>query len=91
MARQRLTLDDRPKARPKALLTRHEAARLLGIKPGTLTVWATDERYKRHRPPHINLGSSVYWQLYYRRRDLEAFLTRQTMPLVDAITFFPDD
>jgi excisionase family DNA binding protein len=64
---QRLMLES-----PNDLLTRRQAARILGVKPNKLAVWATAKRYKL---AYIKVGSLVR----YRRRDLEQFIERQTV------------
>jgi len=48
-------------------LTRGQAARHLGVKEGTLAVWATTGRYSI---PFYKIGRLVY----YNRDDLDAFL-----------------
>ena len=57
------------------LLTRSEAAAFLGVKPQTLSVWATAKRYGL---PYVKCGSLVR----YRKSDLEAFLDRRTIGAV---------
>ena len=57
---------------PDDLLTRGQAARILGVKPSTLAVWACNKRYHL---PYIKVGSLVK----YRRRDLIEFIERQTV------------
>ena len=64
---QRLTLES-----PDDLLTRGQAARILGVKPNTLAVWACNRRYDL---PYVKVGSLVK----YRRRDLLAFVERRTV------------
>ena len=64
MSTKRLSLFDPP---PKELLTRKEAAEFLGVKVGTLSVWACNKRYNL---PYVKVGSLVR----YRRSDLEHFL-----------------
>jgi excisionase family DNA binding protein len=54
------------------LLTRREAADLLGISPETLTIWACTKRYPL---PYVKVGRSVR----YRRTDLEAFIESRTV------------
>jgi excisionase family DNA binding protein len=54
------------------LLTREQAAEILGIQPQTLAVWATTKRYPL---PMVKVGSRVR----YRRRDLEKFLDARTV------------
>lgn len=50
------------------LLTRNEAAQYLGIKPQTLAVWFSTQRYPL---PVVKVGRCAK----YRRSDLEAFVT----------------
>ncbi len=47
--------------------TRKQAAARLGVKEGTLAVWATTGRYKL---PYYKIGRLVY----YDKNDLDAFL-----------------
>jgi excisionase family DNA binding protein len=54
------------------LLTREEAAAMLGVKPQTLAVWATTKRYCL---PLIKCGRLVR----YRRADLERWLESRTV------------
>jgi excisionase family DNA binding protein len=54
------------------LLTRPQAAAFLGVKPQTLSVWATTKRYGL---PFIKVGSLVR----YRRSDLQRFLDQRTI------------
>jgi len=56
----------------EALLTRRQAAELLGLRPQTLAVWASAQRYDL---PYIKVGRCVR----YRMRDLQAFLKRRTV------------
>lgn len=51
------------------LLTRGETARILGLKEGTLAVWASRGDY---RLPFVRLGRAVR----YRRCDVEEFIER---------------
>jgi excisionase family DNA binding protein len=48
-------------------LTRKQASNHLGVKEGTLAVWATTGRYSI---PFYKIGRLVY----YNRNDLDAFL-----------------
>ena len=57
--------------RPR-LLTREEAAEYLGIKPGTLSVWACTGRYPI---PVIKVGRAVR----YDRKALDVFLAARTV------------
>ncbi len=57
---------------PSELLTRQQAAEFLGVKPQTLSVWATTKRYGL---PVIKVGSLCR----YRKSDLEAFLDKRTV------------
>ena len=68
MVPQRKTLDS-PR---NELLTRSEAAALLGIKASTLAVWAC---HKRYGLPMVKIGSLVR----YRLSDLESFIERRTV------------
>jgi excisionase family DNA binding protein len=52
------------------LVSRAEAARLLGVKVGTLEVWASTGRYDL---PFVKVGRLVR----YRMSDLEAFIRRR--------------
>ena len=49
------------------LLNRKEAARYLGVSPGTLAIWACTKRYDLQ---YLKLGRSVR----YRRSELDRFL-----------------
>lgn len=51
-------------------LTRKQAATYLGLKEGTLGVWATTGRYSL---PYYKIGRLVY----YNREDLDAFLVER--------------
>ncbi|MHC2067571.1 helix-turn-helix domain-containing protein [Bremerella sp. T1] len=53
------------------LLTRQEAADLLGIRPQTLAKWATT---KSHSLPIVRIGGAVR----YRLEDLEKFIADNT-------------
>ena len=53
------------------LLDEREAAKLLGLAPGTLSVWRSTGRYCI---PFIKVGSKVR----YRRCDLDAWLVART-------------
>ena len=53
------------------LLSRVEAARLLGISTATLAVWARN----RHGVPFIRVGKLVK----YRQIDLEQYLNKRTV------------
>jgi excisionase family DNA binding protein len=57
------------------LLTREEAAEVLGVKPETLAVWACTGRYKL---PMVKVGRSCR----YRLADLEAWLAARTVGAV---------
>ena len=56
------------------LLTSEQAAKVLGLRPQTLTLW----RYTRRRPQprYIRVGTRA---IKYRHDDLLAFLDRQTV------------
>ncbi len=53
------------------LLTRAEAAEMLGLKPQTLAVWALTGRFL----PVVKLGRAVR----YKRSDVEQFIEQQTV------------
>ena len=53
-------------------MTRHEAAEYLGLAPATLEVWASTGRYSL---PFVKIGRRAF----YRRSDLDAFITRRTI------------
>ena len=53
------------------LLTRSQAAELLGVKPSTLATWTTTKRYNL---PYVKVGRLVK----YRLSDIEEFIQRQT-------------
>ncbi|MBL8828898.1 MAG: helix-turn-helix domain-containing protein [Planctomycetaceae bacterium] len=57
---------------PTALLTRTEAAQLLGVKPQTLAVWASTGRYEL---PLVKCGRTVR----YRQSDLQAWMDARTV------------
>jgi len=59
------------------LLSRNEAAKYLGVKPGTLVIWACTGRYNL---PYIKVGRLAR----YRKSCLDAFLTRRTVGAVVA-------
>jgi excisionase family DNA binding protein len=48
-----------------------EAAKLLGVSPGTLSVWRTTGRYNL---PYVKIGQKVK----YKIEDLRAFIERRT-------------
>lgn len=50
-----------------SLVSRTEAAAILGIRPHTLACWASNGRYSL---PYVRVGSRVM----YRRSDIEAFI-----------------
>lgn len=56
---------------PDVLLNRKEAAKYLGLSPGTLAVWKSTKRY---RLKSIKVGGTVR----YRLSDLQKFLDDQT-------------
>lgn len=51
----------------QGLLTPEEAAEILGISPGTLTVWRSTGRYNL---PYVKVGRAVR----YRPSDIDAFI-----------------
>ncbi len=53
----------------ECLLTRQEAATMLGLRPQTLAVWAMTGR----NLPYVKLGRKV---VRYRREDVEAFIDK---------------
>ena len=57
---------------PDDLLTRPQAADYIGVKPQTLAVWHTTQRYGL---PAIKVGRLVR----YRRRDLDRWLEERTV------------
>lgn len=61
-----------PTVTPPNMLTREEAAEFLGVKPGTLEVWASTQRYSL---PYVKVGRCVR----YRRADLDQFIEAQTV------------
>lgn len=54
------------------LLTTQEAAKFLGMSPGSLEVWRSEKRYSI---PYVKVGRLVR----YRRSDLEAWLESRTV------------
>ncbi len=50
-----------------SLVSREQAAAILGIRPNTLACWASNGRYNL---PFVRVGSRVM----YRRSDIEAFI-----------------
>jgi len=54
------------------LLTREQAAALLGVRVQTLACWAVSGKYDL---PFVRIGRCVR----YRRADLEAFIERRTV------------
>lgn len=67
-----------PVSHDHELLTRAEAGAYLGIRPQTLSLWASVGRYDL---PYIRVGRCVR----YRRSDLDAFLARRTITHVEAL------
>lgn len=57
---------------PSELLTDIQAAKILHVSPGTLSVWRSTGRY---RLPFVKIGRKVF----YRRSDLDAWLEKRTM------------
>lgn len=53
------------------MLDEREAATVLGVAPGTLSVWRSTGRYNL---PFVKVGARVR----YRRSDLEAWLDKRT-------------
>ena len=60
----------------RELLSRSEAAQLLGIKTQTLAKWASVKRYDL---PSIKVGKSVR----YRRADIDLYLSINTVGAFD--------
>lgn len=54
------------------LKTPAEAAALLGVSPGTLSVWRSTKRYPL---TYVKVGSKVF----YLEKDIEAFLENRTV------------
>ncbi|MCL2744059.1 MAG: helix-turn-helix domain-containing protein [Planctomycetaceae bacterium] len=52
------------------LLTRHEAAEILGVTYNTLTRWAMEEKHI----PVVKIGTRA---VRYHRKDLEDYIQRQ--------------
>jgi len=60
---------------PRELLTTAEAAELLRVDPQTLSTWRVTGHH--HDLPFVKMGSGgTGGRVYYRRSDLEAFITR---------------
>lgn len=55
----------------ESLLNEKQAAEILGITPGTLTVWRCTNRYKI---PFVKVGRSVR----YSRKALQAWIDQRT-------------
>ena len=60
----------------RELLSRREAAELLGVKTQTLAKWASVQRYDL---PYIKVGKAVR----YRRTDIDLYLVRNTVGAID--------
>jgi len=60
------------------LLTTKDAAKVLGVTPGTLEVWRSTRRYQL---PYVKTGRLVR----YRRAHLEAWLASRTVGSVPAL------
>jgi hypothetical protein len=58
---------------PSPLVDEKRAAEILGITPGTLSVWRCVRRYPL---AYIKVGRAVR----YRLRDIEKFMADRTMP-----------
>jgi excisionase family DNA binding protein len=58
------------------LVTAEQAAEMLSVTIGTLSVWRCVKRYDL---PFVKVGRSIR----YRLRDLEAFLERRTVGAVE--------
>ena len=59
-------------SRPSPLLDEKSAAEILGVSPGTLSVWRCVRRYPL---PFVKVGKSVR----YRMADLEHFIESRTV------------
>jgi predicted site-specific integrase-resolvase len=66
------------KDKTKILLDDVQAAELLQMSPGTLSVWRSLGRYNL---PFVKIGSKVR----YRLSDLEAFLDRRTRTQTEGV------
>ena len=63
------------KSLPAPVVSEKEAAEILGVTPGTLSVWRCTRRYPL---PYIKVGRAVR----YRLADLEAFMQSRTVGAV---------
>lgn len=61
-----------PAAGRRALLSREEAAELLGVKPQTLAKWVSDGNFDL---PLVKVGRLAK----YRPADIDAFISRNTI------------
>ena len=61
-----------PATLPSSLVDEKRAAELLGITPGTLSVWRCTRRYKL---PYVKIGHAVR----YRPEDLADFIATRTV------------
>jgi excisionase family DNA binding protein len=59
-------------SRPSPVVSEKEAAEILGVTHGTLSVWRCTRRYPL---PYVKIGRSVR----YRITDLEAFMQSRTV------------
>jgi excisionase family DNA binding protein len=66
------TTDDR-------LLNSREAARYLGLEPGTLSIWRCTKRYPLS---YVKIGRKVM----YRKSDVDAFIEARTVRLTTFTT-----
>jgi predicted DNA-binding transcriptional regulator AlpA len=66
--------DATPVATSRRLLTRSEAAGLLGVSPGTLSRWAAE----RIGPPFVKLGPSDKSSVRYPADQLDEFIAVRT-------------
>ena len=69
VTRMTTTID---KPQPAALLNEREAAEILGVRTGTLSVWRSTRRYAL---PFCKIGRCVR----YRASDIEAFVQSRTV------------
>ena len=62
---------------PTPLLSENEAAEILNVTPGTLSVWRCTRRYPL---PYVRVGRSIR----YRLSDIEAFCESRTVGVIEA-------
>lgn len=61
---------------PPPLVTEAQAAEILNVTPGTLSVWRCTRRYSL---PYLKIGRSVK----YRLSDIEAFCESRTVSTIE--------